>query len=198
MIENLAALLFAAFALMGSPGPATLSTAAAGAAFGFRRGISYASGIMLGTASVLVVIASGVTGALLVMPSVRIVLIAAASAYILYLAFRIATAPPVEAAASTAKAPGFVPAYLLAIANPKAYAAIGAVYSGFDLLAGATLPNALSKLAVLSGVIVAVNLTWLVLGASISSLFRSARWSRVINVAFAVMLVLSVMAVVFL
>ena len=55
-----------------------------------------------------------------------------------------------------------------------------------------------TSLAVLSTVIVAVNLTWLVLGASISSLFRSARWSRVINVAFAVMLVLSVMAVAFL
>jgi threonine/homoserine/homoserine lactone efflux protein len=125
------------------------------------------------------------------------VLIGAASAYILYLAFRIATAPPVKAAAATAKAPGFAPAYLLAIANPKAYAAIGALYSGFDLLGGATLPNTLLKLAILGAMIVAVNLTWLFLGASISSLFRSARWSRVINVAFAVMLVLSVMAVAF-
>jgi threonine/homoserine/homoserine lactone efflux protein len=198
MIENLAALLLAALALMGSPGPATLSTAATGAAYGVRRGMFFATGIMLGTASVLMIVASGVTGALLVMPSVRIVLIAAASAYILYLAFRIATAPPVEAAASMARAPGFAPAYLLAIANPKAYAAIGAVYSGFDLLGGATLPNAVLKVAILAGVIVAVNLTWLVLGASISSLFRSARWSRVINVTFAAMLVLSVMAVAFL
>jgi threonine/homoserine/homoserine lactone efflux protein len=70
MIENLAALLLAALALMGSPGPATLCTAAAGAAYGVRRGIIFASGIMLGTASVLMIVASGVTGALLVVPSV--------------------------------------------------------------------------------------------------------------------------------
>jgi threonine/homoserine/homoserine lactone efflux protein len=43
--ENALLLLLAAFPLMGSPGPATLSLAATGSAFGLSRSLPYLAGI---------------------------------------------------------------------------------------------------------------------------------------------------------
>ena len=48
MVEGLPAFLLAAIALAGSPGPATLSLTATGAAFGARRGAAYLAGMALG------------------------------------------------------------------------------------------------------------------------------------------------------
>ncbi len=47
-MENLLLLWLAALPLMGSPGPATISLAATGSAFGIRPGLGYLSGILKG------------------------------------------------------------------------------------------------------------------------------------------------------
>lgn len=45
-MEGLAGFILAALALTGSPGPANLSLAATGAAFGPRRGMRYSAGLI--------------------------------------------------------------------------------------------------------------------------------------------------------
>ena len=119
---------------MGSPGPATISLAAMGAAFGFRVSLPYLAGIILGTATVLLMIAAGLTTLLLAFPKVLLVVSLIAAAYILYLAWKIATAPVGIDSNHQEAAPNFTSGFVLAIANPKAFAAIGAVYSGHTLL----------------------------------------------------------------
>lgn len=193
MAENILVLLLAALPLMGSPGPATLSTAATGSAFGITRGAPYLAGICLGTATVLAVIATGVTGILFTVPGLMPVLTIAAAGYILYLAFRIATAPVLAEDKGDRPAPSFLGGYLLAIANPKAYAAIGAVYSSVTVIADAPIQDAAIKLIVLSTVILTVNSTWLVLGAGLSRLLRHPTAGRVANIVFAILLVGSVL-----
>ncbi|MEC8026783.1 MAG: hypothetical protein VX170_03880 [Pseudomonadota bacterium] len=98
------------------------------------------------TAALLV--ATGVTAALWALPGAAPVIQAVGLAYLLYLAYRIATAP-VGAAAGT-RAAGWLPAFALAIANPKVYAAIGAVFAGHTLIAGQATPDAIAKLTVLA------------------------------------------------
>ena len=93
-MEGLPAFLLAAVALAGSPGPATLSLTATGAAFGARRGAAYLAGIVVGMVAVMAIVASGVVGLLLAVPGATPVVTALAAAYFLYLAWRIATAPP--------------------------------------------------------------------------------------------------------
>src|SRR5215475_14393433 len=95
-MDALPAFALAGLALAGSPGPATLSLAATGAAFGARRGLGYMTGINLGMLGVMVITASGVVGLLLALPGATPVVIGLSSAYFLYLAWRIATAPPLE------------------------------------------------------------------------------------------------------
>ena len=192
LLANLGLLWLAALPLMGSPGPATLGSAAVGAAYGARRGLPYVLGIMAGTASVLVLIATGVTALLLTEPTLKAVITAAAAVYILYLAWRIATAPPLKREIQATKAPAFPGGYLLAVANPKAFAALGAVVSGNTVLPGDPTLDAVMKVAALSPIIVLANGIWLVFGAVIATRLHDPVKARIVNVGFAVLLVASV------
>ena len=191
-IEAISLLLLAALPLMGSPGPATMSLAATGAAFGARRGVPYLVGIILGTTATLLLVASGVTGMILAIPGAAPVLIVAAAAYILYLAWRIATAPPLAEVRHDARKPALWGGLLLAVANPKAYAAIGAVYSSAGRVAERADLDAALKVAALAGVIVVVNAAWMLFGATLGGALRRPRSARIINVSFAILLVASV------
>lgn len=191
MLANLALLWLAALPLMGSPGPATLSTAAVGASFGWRRGLPWLAGIVAGTAVVLLLIASGVTAAILAVPALKTAITLLAAGYILWLAWRIATAPPLSTD-TAARAPAFPGAFLLAVANPKAFAAIGAVYAGHQVVPGDLALDAAAKIAALVPVILLVNAIWLLSGTLLASALRDPQKSRIANVAFAVLLVASV------
>lgn len=192
MLDALVPLWLAALPLMGSPGPAVLSVAAMASAFGMVASLPYLAGICLGTMTVLIGVASGIVGLVFAVPELVPVVTAVGIAYILYLAFRIATAPPLDVGAGSAGRPSFLGGYLLAIANPKAYAAIGAVYSSVRVVPGDPVLDAAAKVAALSLMIVCVNGTWLGFGSVLALSLRTPRASRIANVTFAVLLVLSV------
>ena len=87
---------------------------------------------------------------------------------------------------------------LLSLVNPKGYAAMAALFSGFVLIRGRPELDAALKLGVLVVIVVAVNAAWLFAGAALTRFFREPRTSRIINVTFAVLLVASVAATFFL
>ena len=109
----------AALALAGSPGPATLSLAATGAAFGARRGLPYMIGIDIGMVGVMAITASGVVGVLLAVPGAAPLVSVLAGAYFLYLAYRIATAPPLSETTGQQASPSFIAGVLLSLVNPN-------------------------------------------------------------------------------
>lgn len=186
----LATLVLAAAALMGSPGPATISVTASGAAFGLRRSLPYCAGLVCGTLAVLLAVAAGVASLLFSLPQVAPVLVAASAAYILYLAFRIAAAPPLSAEGRHVAAPSFAGGLLLGVANPKAYIAIAAVYSG-STLPLAPAAAAAAKTAVLGVMVVVIHVVWLIAGTSLSRLLRNPAGSRIVNLLFAATLVVA-------
>jgi threonine/homoserine/homoserine lactone efflux protein len=170
-LEGLLGFILAGFALTGSPGPATLSLAATGAAFGARRGLGYMVGIIAGVVAVMALVASGLTGLVLALPGTAPIMAALAAAYIVWLAWRIATAPPLGEQAG-AKPPSTVAGFLLALANPKAYAAMAALFSGFALIGERPALDALLKALLLVGIMAAVDLAWLVAGSALTRCFR--------------------------
>jgi threonine/homoserine/homoserine lactone efflux protein len=192
--ENIVLLVLAALPLMGSPGPATLSVAAASSAFGVRQALPYLAGIVAGTTAVLLMIAAGVGTIVLAVPGLKPVVALLAAGYILYLAYRIATAPALSEPAAGRTAPSVGGGLLLAIANPKAFAAIGAVYAGIAVAPANPALDAAAKVGVLTAVIAFVNTAWMLLGASLARLLKHPRAGRAANIAFAVLLVLSVAA----
>lgn len=187
--QQVLVLVLAAAVMMGSPGPATISVTAIGAAFGLRGSLRYTSGIILGTMLVLLVVASGVTAIFASLPGMAPVLAIAAAAYILYLAYRIATAPPLAARENGMAPPTFSCGFLLAVANPKAYVAIAAVFAGAS--SGVAGLGVATKLLVLTLMIVAIHVLWLLAGAAFARFLRRPLASRIINLAFAATLVLT-------
>lgn len=194
MVWALLALVLKSALVMGSPGPATMSATAVGAAYGAARSIAYVGGLIAGTIAVLLVVATGVFAILLSVPLLSSVLTAASVFYILYLAFRIATAPPLSDKAEVGARPSFSAGVLLAVANPKAYVAIAAVYAGGALGLPSAGAGVLIRLLVLSLMIVIIHLLWLLAGTTLSGLFRNPVSSRIINLAFAALLVATVVA----
>jgi len=181
-------LLVTALAIMGSPGPATISLTAAGSAYGVRRSLGYLTGIVAGTVVVLVAVATGITATLLAIPALRAVLIAISAAYILWLAYHVATAPPLAAETAPSHAPSLAGGLLLGVANPKAWVAIAAVFASARL-ADSAKADAAAKIALLTLMIILICCTWLIAGASLARLLRDPRRARIINTALAVALV---------
>jgi len=184
----------AGFALAGSPGPATLSLAATGAAFGARRGLGYMAGIIIGMVAVMAIVARGVMGIVLAVPGATPVVVAAAALYFIYLAIRIATAPPLSEESGQRREPSFGAGLFLSLVNPKGYAAMAALFSGFVVIRERLALDAGAKIAVLVAIITAVNIAWLFAGAALTQFFRDRTMNRAINLSFAVLLIASVLA----
>jgi threonine/homoserine/homoserine lactone efflux protein len=187
-LRPVAGLVVAAIIVMGSPGPATIGATAAGAAFGWRRSMPFVAGLIAGTTAVLLVVAAGAFTLILSVPYASQALTIGSAAYILYLAWQIGTAPPLRADGE-APAPVFAGGLLLGIANPKAYLAIAAVFTGATVSARSAAADAAIRIAVLTTMIVLIHLAWLFAGSALSRILRDPRLSRLVNVAFALVLV---------
>ena len=189
---QLGAFLFALIALVGSPGPVTLGLAAAGAAFGFRAASRFLVGSLCGAALTITLVGSGTASALLAYPGVAPVLIGSAVAYMTYLAYRIATAPPLGKQALKGRTPGLVAGFLLGITNPKAYAAFAALFSGFVVMPDDPAADAYLKGLVLMALLTLIDASWLFAGDALRHLLHDPVLSRRMNITFAFLLLASV------
>ena len=191
VMDGVSGFLLAALALTGSPGPATLSLTATGAAFGAGRGMAYLAGIVVGMVLVMAAVAAGLVGLLMAVPGATPVVSVLAGGYFLYLAWRIAMAPPLSDEDARRRAPTFAAGLALSLVNPKGYVAMAALYSGFALVPDRVAADIAVKMTVLTLIIISVNVGWLLAGAGLTRFFREPRSNRLINVAFAVLLVVS-------
>ena len=142
-----------ALAIMGSPGPATISLVAAGSAYGVRRSLGYLAGIVAGTAVVLRRGrdrdhggAAGRAGAAVGAARGR--------------RWRTSSGSPTTSRPRRRSRPDGAPpppslagGALLGVANPKAWVAIAAVFAS-TRLAGTATADAVAKVAVLTVMIV--------------------------------------------
>ena len=196
--SELLAFILVGFALMGSPGPASLSLAAMGAAYGVRTARNYLFGLTLAAMAVVVGVAAGMFAAIIAIPHAAEVLTVTAMAYLGYLAFKIATAPPVGEAASSTDGPGFMTGVFLNLSNPKAYAAFAALFSGFQLIPESAAQSTYFQVFVCFAILCIVNPAWLLAGNALRHILRNETTSRRVNLGFAVLLVASVLMAVFL
>jgi threonine/homoserine/homoserine lactone efflux protein len=187
-MSSLGPLLLISLAIMGSPGPATISLTAAGLVYGVRRSLAYLVGVIVGTTIVLVAVATGITAALLAVPAIGSLLTAVAVAYILWLAYHLATAPPLSEQTADMKAPSLASGALLGVANPKAWIAIGSVFASAHL-ADDSATDAAAKVAVLTLVIIVIMTTWLIAGRSLAPMLRDPGRARIVNAALGLALV---------
>lgn len=178
-------LVASGLAVTGSPGPATVGAAATAAAFGLRRSVPYLLGSMAGTTLALLAVAAGLASVVLTQPELGTVLTAAAVTYLVWLAWKIATAPPLAAGEHETRArPTAVQGVVVGVANPKAYAALGALLASHRL----GLPvdaEAVAETTVLAVLIVVVHLGWAVAGGWLARVSARPRVARAVNLVLA-------------
>jgi len=187
--ESLLALALETAVVMGSPGPSTMAVMATAAAFGVSQSLRFVSGAIAGTIAVLLAVATGVVGLLMSAPALGAALTLGSTVYILYLAWKIATAAPLSKQAANGSAPALAAGFLLAVANPKAWFAIAAVFTGSTLIESSRELDGLLKAAILAIMIVLIHLFWMLGGVSFSGFLSHPLRSRVVNILFGLILV---------
>ena len=173
--------------LLVTPGPGVLSLAGVGAAFGWRQGISYLSGLFIGNNLVCIAVISGLATVLLANPSIRMTLLIISAAYLGYLAFRIAFSGAKIAFIQTPK-PGLGTGTTIQLINPKAYAVHITLFSGFAFYPNDFFIETAIKLLIANVIWILIHFFWLYLGVKINQLELPEKIQRNINVFMAICL----------
>ena len=121
--DLLLALALFAFVSSITPGPNNLMLMASGANFGLRRSVPHGAGIALGFTVMVVLVGLGLAQVFDLLPVLHLVLKVGATIYMLFLAWKIATAAPRLDAPEAAGSPmTFLQAAAFQWVNPKAWA----------------------------------------------------------------------------
>lgn len=182
----------AVFFLLITPGPGVLSAAGVGSGFGFRPGITYLVGLFAGSNGVGFAVISGLATMLEVYPSLRIALILASGAYLLYLAAKIAFAGSRIAFIHSETPPGFWGGVALQAINPKAYVVNTALFAGFPFMPGNLLVEIVVKLLIINAIWIPIHVLWLATGVGIRRLALPRRVQFIVNMTMAVSMLLVV------
>ena len=175
-----------------TPGGATTLATTSGVRFGFVRSVPLMLGIAMGLASLAAVAALGLGALLLALPSLQTAVKVIGSAYLLWLAWRIARSGPPHAGNGPARPVTLVNGVLLLWLNPKSWAMTVGAAASFALIASS--PNRLAVLLGASfGVAACASLAlWCALGVLLARIFRTPRPWRILNLAMGVLLVASI------
>lgn len=189
-IEIFLALTGFSFVSSITPGPNNLMLLAPGVNYGFRRTIPHMLGISAGFAFMLVCVGLGLAQLLLHAPLVYLGLKIAGGAYLLYLAYRIATSGPLETGDGNSDPMTFVQAAAFQWVNPKAW-----VMAVTAMTAYTSSQTYLFTVAIIVVVFTLINLPcvsiWCVFGTGMRGFLSDEKRLRIFNVSMAVLLVIS-------
>ncbi|BBN83776.1 hypothetical protein PA25_37610 [Pseudoalteromonas sp. A25] len=181
-MELIISLVLTTALLLGSPGPAPLALAGVGASFGFRRGVGFLAGILTGLLVVIILVAAGLGTLFTAYPSLKLLCQLTAGGYLLFVAYKIATAQG-GVTSQADQAPVFREGFVLNLINPKAYAAFLAIFANNMLQTQSPLLSAALTGAVCFLVAVVVDTLWMAAGAKLRPLFakpQQAKWLRIL------------------
>jgi threonine/homoserine/homoserine lactone efflux protein len=191
VLNELAALVAFAFVGSFSPGPNNALLWASGISFGFRRTVPQIVGAALGVGALVVGVGAGIGAFLDAVPAAALALKVAGSAYLLYLAWRVA-ASGAFSRAEVARPLSVRQAAWFQWLNPKAWVFAIA-------LVGTFLPEEIHRLAGIAILavtvlaVVAVSFTiWAAGGAALARFVADERRRRVVNLLLAALIVASV------
>lgn len=185
---QLVPLVVSSLAVMGTPGPSTISLVASVTAFGARNSVAYCVGLVAGTAVVLLAVTAGVTAVVLEVSALRWLLIGVGSGYMVWLAYRIARAGAFGEPAAGQQPPSFVDGMLIGVTNPKAWIALAALFASAHV---GGLADAVLTVTLLLALVVIVHMVWLFAGSLLAPMMRTARTASLINRVLAGLLIVA-------
>ena len=191
------AVAFLAFAVVaaGTPGPSNVLLVATAANVGVRRGLPALFGVVLGMGVLMFAVTFGLGSAVVATPIVSRGLSWAGAAFLLWLAFRIAVAGEDETASSKT-AVGFVEAAAFQWVNPKSWLACASAAGTYlDPGSGRVPAQAMALAALFMLAALPCCFAWLAFGATMQRWLRTGRARRAFNIAMALLLAASVVAI---
>jgi threonine/homoserine/homoserine lactone efflux protein len=191
----IAFLLFAVVAAV-TPGPSNVMLTAAGARAGVAGGLPCLLGATTGMGSMMFLVPLGLGSVILGHPLALTVLRWGGAAFLLWLAWKIATSAGDDPRAEE-RPVGFVGAAVFQWVNPKAWlVSVGAAATYLSPDSGSAFPQS----AFLGGLFAIAALpsgfVWLAFGAAVQRLLRGPRAQRAFNMSLGVLLALSVVLIV--
>lgn len=189
-LDALFALALFAFVSSITPGPNNLMLLSSGTNFGLRRTLPHLFGVTVGFSFLVVVIGVGLGAVFEAVPAAHAVFSAASVAYLLVLAWKIATSTTAPSASMTTTKPlGFWGAVAFQWVNPKAWT------MGLTAVAAYVPKDHPAVLAVVAAVFAVVNLpccaAWAVLGVRLRRFLSEPAKLRAFNVVAAALLLAS-------
>jgi threonine/homoserine/homoserine lactone efflux protein len=174
-----------------TPGPNNTMLMSSGLNFGFRRGLPHLWGVSLGFAVMVLAVGLGLGALFQAYPALYTVLKYVGAAYLLYLAWQIATAGAPDPDGQTNGRPiTFLEGAAFQWLNPKGWVmAVGAIST---YAAVAAFPGNVLLIAFLFGSLGILSCAaWLGFGTSLRRLLKSPGLVRAVNMAMAALLVAS-------
>jgi threonine/homoserine/homoserine lactone efflux protein len=189
-LEILWALLLFVVVTLITPGPNNTMLMTTGLNFGFRRGLPHLMGVALGFGAMVLAVGLGLGAMFAAYPAAYTALKYAGAAYLLYLAWQIATAGGVEEGATRGRPITFLEAAAFQWLNPKGWVmAVGAVSA---YAAVAPFPFNMGLIAFLFGSLgILSSATWLGFGTALKRLLTSPLAVRAVNITMALLLIAS-------
>jgi threonine/homoserine/homoserine lactone efflux protein len=184
-------LALASFALVTSvtPGPNNLMLLASGANFGLRRTLPHMLGVAVGFAVMLLSLGAGVVGVFAVVPQAWTVLKAVSVVYMIWLAWKIASAAPPAERSAGGRPFSFLQAVAFQWVNPKAWA------MALTALAAYAPEPGLAGVGMVAVVFAPINLVsislWAGLGTAMQGVLHSRARLRAFNGIMAALLLAS-------
>ena len=178
----LASIVMFSVAMSGTPGPNNVMLTASGARYGYARTLPHIAGILGGCVVLFMAIALGLGAVFERYPSVQWSLRFIGSAYLLYLAWRIATAPPPTLdAAGDARPLNVWEAAAFQFANPKAWIMGLTLTASFLPANGSLVVNAFLLALLMEAVAFPCVSFWALFGRTLGTRLRTPRAWRIFN-----------------
>ena len=194
-VDLILALSLFAFVASITPGPNNIMLLASGVNFGFARTIPHMLGVNFGFVLMILIVGAGIGQVFAVVPQLYLMLKVISVAYMLWLAWNIATSGPVDKSAdSGAKPMTFLAAAAFQWVNPKAWAMI--LRRWRPPLPGQFLYS-LGVMALVFGFINFPSIAcWAGFGVALRDLLRDPARVRIFNYVMAGLLIASLVPVV--
>lgn len=188
---------FAIFCFVSSatPGPNNLMLMASGANFGITRTLPHWLGIGFGFTTMVVLVGLGLINLFDAYPQIYTVLKAISIVFLLYLAWKIATAAPMGEVDATAKPITFIQAAAFQWVNPKAWAMALTAITVYSPSQGA---SAIITTALIFGVINLPSCSiWMFIGLQVRRWLTSPKKMKLFNWGMALLLLTSMVPMLF-
>ena len=179
-----------------TPGPNTILVTASAATFGFRRTVPLMLGILLGFPAMMTAVGLGLGELFESHPLLHGALRWVGVTYLLYLAWKIATARSSVESGAPGRPVGFLRSAALQWVNPKAWIMSISALTTFTTVGGDPRRETLVIVAVFALVAFAAIPAWALFGVAVGRLLRSERALRVFNASLAALLVASLVPMV--